>query len=300
LFYDEVASFNQLDEGFKEACYLLLHNKPGFGAFFDFLNYKIPVTSTEVRIRERFGELICEKADLHQMITDQPVALAYCLALIHADSRYSITPKWVIKNYPEVERIMFRLRNQPCLSECSYCNQMLDAHGGVKKYFGFDTFRTYGGEPLQEKAVKAAIDNRSILAVFPTGGGKSVDGAWNTKNGLVEYQGVRTGSREQLFRVGPLEDGTNNIVEFLGIVHALAYCKQRSLTLPIYSDSVNAINWVKDKEVRTKHPRSKNNVKLFELVDRAANWLNENEYENKILKWETKAWGENPADFGRK
>lgn len=174
LFYDEVASFNQLDEGFKEVCYLLLHNKPGFGAFFDFLNYKIPATSTEVRIRERFGELICEKADLHQLITDQPVALAYSLALIHANSRYSITPRWVIKNYPEVERIMFRLRNQPCLTGCSYCNQMLDAHGGLKKYFGFDAFRTYGGEPLQEKAVKAAINNRSILAVFPTGGGKSI------------------------------------------------------------------------------------------------------------------------------
>ncbi|PPL02681.1 RecQ family ATP-dependent DNA helicase [Parapedobacter indicus] len=174
LFYDEVASFNQLDEGFKAVCYVLLHNKPGFGAFFDFLNYKIPTTSTEVRIRERFGELICEKADLLQPITDQPVALAYCLALIHANSRYSITPRWVIKNYPEVERIMFRLRNQPCLTGCSYCNQMLDAHGGLKKYFGFDAFRTYGGEPLQEKAVKAAINNRSILAVFPTGGGKSI------------------------------------------------------------------------------------------------------------------------------
>lgn len=128
----------------------------------------------------------------------------------------------------------------------------------------------------------------------------AVDGAWNTKTGLVEYQGVHTGSGELLFRVGPFEDGTNNIVEFLGIVHALAYGKQKNLKLPIYSDSVNAINWVKDKEVITKHPRSKNNVKLFELVDRAVKWLNENEYENKILKWETKAWGENPADFGRK
>lgn len=128
----------------------------------------------------------------------------------------------------------------------------------------------------------------------------AVDAAWNTKTGLVEYQGVHTGSGELLFRVGPFEDGTNNIVEFLGIVHALAYGKQKNLKLPIYSDSVNAINWVKDKEVRTKHPRSNNNVKLFELVDRAVKWLNENEYENKILKWETKAWGENPADFGRK
>lgn len=128
----------------------------------------------------------------------------------------------------------------------------------------------------------------------------AVDGAWNTKTGLVEYKGVHLESGRSLFQVGPFEDGTNNIVEFLGIVHALAYCKQRNLMIPIYSDSVNAINWVRDKEARTKHPRSEKNVKLFELVDRAIKWLTENDYENKILKWETKAWGENPADFGRK
>ena len=100
--------------------------------------------------------------------------------------------------------------------------------------------------------------------------------------------------------MGPYPDGTINIVEFLGIVHALAYCKQKNLDLPIYSDSRTAIGWVRDKEVRTKHERSEKNKKLFELIDRAIKWLNENEFQNKILKWETKSWGENPADFGRK
>lgn len=128
----------------------------------------------------------------------------------------------------------------------------------------------------------------------------SVDGAWNTFTGVVEYQGVYTKTKEQLFRVGPLEDGTNNIVEFLGIVHALAYCKQKNLKIPIYSDSRNAISWVNNKEARTKHNKTSHNQKLFELIDRAINWLKNNEYENEILKWETKAWGENPADFGRK
>jgi ATP-dependent DNA helicase RecQ len=79
----------------------------------------------------------------------------------------------VLKNYPEVERIMFRLRNKPCMSGCKYCNNALDIHKGLKRFFGFDAFRSYGGELLQEKAVKAAVDNKSILAVFPTGGGKS-------------------------------------------------------------------------------------------------------------------------------
>lgn len=128
----------------------------------------------------------------------------------------------------------------------------------------------------------------------------SVDGAWNTSTGIVEYQGVHTTTKKQLFKVGPLEDGTNNIVEFLGIVHALAYCKQNQINLPIYSDSRNAINWVRDKEARTNHKKSEKNIKLFNMLDRAVKWLNENEYENEVLKWETKAWGENPADFGRK
>lgn len=128
----------------------------------------------------------------------------------------------------------------------------------------------------------------------------SVDGAWNTSTGVVEYQAVHTKTKETIFKVGPLEDGTNNIAEFLGIVHALAYCKKQNLKLPIYSDSRNAIGWVRDKEARTSHGRNDRNKKLFELLDRAIKWLNENEYENEVLKWETRAWGENPADFGRK
>ncbi|PVD54085.1 ribonuclease H [Terrimonas sp.] len=128
----------------------------------------------------------------------------------------------------------------------------------------------------------------------------SVDGAWDTTTGVAEYQGIHTETGKILFKGGPFEDGTNNIVEFLAIVHALAYCKQNSLKLPIYSDSRNAIGWVKNKEARTNHKRSDKNKKLFELIDRAVKWLNENTYDNEILKWETKAWGENPADFGRK
>lgn len=128
----------------------------------------------------------------------------------------------------------------------------------------------------------------------------SVDGACNTGTGVVEYQGIHTRTKKVLFRRGPFEDGTNNIAEFLAIVHGLAYCKTNNLNLPIYSDSTNAIGWVRDKQARTKHDKSVKNIKLFELIDRAIKWLNENEYDNQILKWETRAWGENPADFGRK
>lgn len=128
----------------------------------------------------------------------------------------------------------------------------------------------------------------------------AVDGAWNTVTGKVEYQGVYNKTYEKLFHVGPMENGTNNIVEFLAIVHALALCKQWHWKIPIYSDSKIAIGWVNEKRARTDHPVCENNKKLFELIARAEKWLLNNEYENPILKWETKAWGENPADFGRK
>jgi len=95
-------------------------------------------------------------------------------SFIHHLEIHSITPPWVLKSYPEVEQIMFRLRNKPCLRGCDYCNNALNIHKGLKRYFGFDGYRTFGGEPLQEKAVKAAVDNKSLLAVFPTGGGKSI------------------------------------------------------------------------------------------------------------------------------
>ena len=128
----------------------------------------------------------------------------------------------------------------------------------------------------------------------------AVDGAWDNNTGLVEYQGVYLKTGEVLFHVGPLEDGTINIVEFLAIVHALALSKQWNWKVPIYSDSKIALTWIRDLQFRTNHPRSEKNKKLFDMLERADKWLNNNTFENEILKWETKAWGENPADFGRK
>ena len=128
----------------------------------------------------------------------------------------------------------------------------------------------------------------------------AVDGAWDNTTGLVEYQGVYLKTYEVLFRIGPLEDGTINIVEFLAIVHALALCKQWHWKIPIYSDSKIALGWIIEKNARTNHPPSEKNKKLFEMISRAEKWLETNDYDNAILKWETKAWGENPADFGRK
>jgi ATP-dependent DNA helicase RecQ len=174
LFYAEVAEFHQTDETLKQILYLLLNNKREFHSFFHFIAYTSNDTSLEKLIREKFYSKICEQADLTKIISDHPIELAYCLALVNCHNRYSITPPWVLKNYPEIESVMIALRSKPCLTGCVYCNQALDIHKGLKTYFRFDTFRTYAGEKLQENAVKAAIENKSLLAVFPTGGGKSI------------------------------------------------------------------------------------------------------------------------------
>ncbi|TVQ15003.1 MAG: RecQ family ATP-dependent DNA helicase [Bacteroidetes bacterium] len=178
LFYDEIAAFRQTDETLKQIFYLLLNDKTEFSSFFSFIGYITEGKELERLIHQKFENEICNQADLTKIISEHPIELAYCLSLINSfichNKTHSITPPWVLRNYPEVEPIMFRLRNKPCVSGCQYCNNALDIHKGLKRLFGFDSFRTYGGEPLQEKAVKAAVDNKSMLAVFPTGGGKSI------------------------------------------------------------------------------------------------------------------------------
>ncbi|NHE59220.1 RecQ family ATP-dependent DNA helicase [Cyclobacterium plantarum] len=174
LFYDEVTAFQKLDPLIQDLYYLLLKDQKYFAAFFHFLSFSKQNNDVEKIIRQVCYSKICENSSLTKLISEYPIELAYCLALIQAKNRFSITPPWVLKNYPEVHRIMFLLRSKPCLRGCAYCNQTLDIHRGLKRYFGYDAYREFGGEPLQERAVQAAIDNRSILAVFPTGGGKSI------------------------------------------------------------------------------------------------------------------------------
>ncbi len=174
LFYDEVAAFNQLDAELKEIFYLLLRDEREFSAFFWFVGFTSGLSDVEVLIRQKFQSEICAHSDLVKMISEYPIELGYSLSLIYANDAYSITPPWVLRNYPGVERVLFQLRNNPCLSGCSYCDSAFDVHKGLKRFFGFDSFRTYGDEPLQEMAAQAAVDGKSLLAVFPTGGGKSL------------------------------------------------------------------------------------------------------------------------------
>jgi hypothetical protein len=140
LFFDEVSTFNQAEESLKQIFYFLLHHQPQFQGFFTFINYKCSAISLENVIRNKFQLSICDKVDLKNLIADYPIELAYCLALINCNNRYSITPPWVLKNFPKVEHIMFLLRNKPCLIGCNYCNQALGIHRGLKRYFGFDNY----------------------------------------------------------------------------------------------------------------------------------------------------------------
>ena len=129
----------------------------------------------------------------------------------------------------------------------------------------------------------------------------TVDAACSGNPGKMEYRGVTNYNKKEVFRKGPYEGGTNNIGEFLALVHGIALLKKKGLhKMPIYSDSKIAMSWLKKKQCRTNIAFDASNKDLLDMIRRAEKWLQENSYRNPILKWETKAWGEIPADFGRK
>ncbi|KMQ49650.1 ATP-dependent DNA helicase RecQ [Chitinispirillum alkaliphilum] len=174
LFHDEVAAFRSAPAVLQQIFFLLLLNKKEFSAFFKYVSFKSNYYGTNELIRHAFKDRLCTNANFAGFIAESPVELAYSLSLIYSGGQHSITPPWVLKSYPDVQRIMLLLRNKPCLTGCSYCNGKLDVRDGLKRFFGFDSYRSYNSEPLQERAAKAAIDGKSLLAIFPTGGGKSI------------------------------------------------------------------------------------------------------------------------------
>ncbi|MEK7256993.1 MAG: ribonuclease H family protein [Bacteroidota bacterium] len=127
----------------------------------------------------------------------------------------------------------------------------------------------------------------------------SVDAACSGNPGLMEYQGVDTKTRQQFFHQ-KFALGTNNIGEFLAIVHALAMFQKQGKDTPIYTDSRTAIAWVRNKKCKSELVRNAKTEKLWQVIERAESWLKTNSWKNPVLKWETEVWGEIPADFGRK
>jgi len=128
----------------------------------------------------------------------------------------------------------------------------------------------------------------------------SVDAACNMVTGQMEYQGVHTGTKELWFKQGPFPKASNNIGEFLALVHGLALLKQKNINIPIYSDSITAIAWVRHKKHKSIVLPTEENEVIFDLLLRAEQWLQNNSFQMPIFKWNTRKWGEIPADFGRK
>jgi len=155
------------------------------------------------------------------------------------------------------------------------------------------------------KAAKQMVQKADIAALpadkQPRYPALAVDGACSGNPGMMEYRGVDAATGNEIFHFGPAAGGTNNIAEFLAIVHALALLKQQNQPgLIIYSDSRTALAWVRKRKCGSKLAPTEENRRLFDLIQRAENWLNVNTYTNPLLKWDTELWGEIPADFGRK
>ncbi len=187
------------------------------------------------------------------------------------------------------------------------CKAAINGYSGAKykSFLSFDVAKkAYKGDYEEYKGVsknKSSLTAEQLEIIGePNLYSIAVDAASSGNPGKMEYQGVDTQTGKRLFHQGPFPEGTNNIGEFLALVHGLAYLKQQKSDRLLYTDSRIAMGWVKQKTCKTKLVRSSRNQKMFELVDRAIHWLKVNEYDTIIVKWETKAWGEIPADFGRK
>lgn len=184
----------------------------------------------------------------------------------------------------------------------SECKQQIEGFEDAR-YKSFETqtqaieaYRSDSQKYIRKKRTIATHPDSSAIVLHSL----AVDAACSGNPGMMEYRGVYTKTGEEIFHVGPLEEATNNIGEFLAIVHGLALLKKQNSNIPVYSDSVNAILWVKNKKCKTKLTPCKANEPVFDLIIRAEKWLNNNTYTNQILKWATHVWGEIPADFGRK
>ncbi|MBQ8157765.1 MAG: RecQ family ATP-dependent DNA helicase [Prevotella sp.] len=185
LLNDEIAAWNQLSNDRQEIYYQLLHETDQFKGFFRYVGCSSTFQQsilgrllgtqpnwTQLILKEFEGKVCCH-SDFDTLVRQYPIELAYCLAVIGADDIFSITPAWVIRNYPQVVNVMNLLCNTSC-GDCDYCHSRLDAHSGLKEFFGYDEFRTFDGVPMQQQAVESAIRGESLLTIFPTGGGKSL------------------------------------------------------------------------------------------------------------------------------
>lgn len=203
--------------------------------------------------------------------------------------------------------VIWKGKNPGIYTSWAACKKEIDGFQGAL-YMGFpsreEAEQAYSKPYSAAQRVKKQKDKMSPETLrkigHPNYNSIAVDAASSGNPGIMEYQGVETKTGQRLFRQGPFEEGTNNVGEFLAIVHGLAFLRKQGSDRVIYSDSRTAISWVKKKKCNTRLKPSEKNEALFEMILRAEQWLKAHSYATPVVKWETRAWGEIPADFGRK
>ena len=200
--------------------------------------------------------------------------------------------------------VVWKGRKTGVFTSWAECEQQVKGFVGAEyKAFGThkeaeaafrSTYEAYKGNPSSLGKWKEA----SVKPVLPS---ICVDAACSGSPGKLEYRGIFLESGKEFFHIGPFPDATNNVGEFLAIVHALTWLMKHERQMPVYSDSQNAISWVYTGMCRTQIKHTARNAPIFMLIKSAENWLAENTLrDNAVLKWKTELWGEIPADFGRK
>lgn len=184
------------------------------------------------------------------------------------------------------------------------CEKQVKGYQGAQ-YKAFDSKvqaeDAFASDYIEYKGKPASLGNWKTAETPPHLPSICVDAACNGSPGTLEYRGILLKTGEQIFHAGPYAQGTNNVGEFLAIVHGLSWLIKHDQRMPLYSDSENGIAWAMTGVCKTKLKHTSKNAILFALIHSAENWLAENELmEESVLKWETGEWGENPADFGRK
>ena len=174
LLLDEIAHWNALPNEKRKLFASLLKGQKEFEGFLGMVRAEYVTKGLAELITSLYAGKICQHTEIEMLIRQYPCELAYALALIDTTDYRSVTPGWVLHNYPEVEFVVKLLRHTNCKEGCAYCNTQLDVLHNLKVFFGYEHFRTYDGEPLQEQAARAAVKGDSLLAIFPTGGGKSL------------------------------------------------------------------------------------------------------------------------------
>lgn len=253
LFMDEVTAFECLSDRLKKIYCTLLIGKEEFCGFFRYMKYRELTNYLGIFVHAEFKGKICEKADIDGIAKDYPIELAYCLATISTGDKESIIPYWVQKNYPRVQEVYRILRGTPCSEGCVYCKGIFDIHRQLKIKFGYDEYRKYGGEPLQEKAVQAAVDNKSLLAIFPTGGGKSLTfqipaliAAEATHGLTVVISPLQSLMKDQVDNLS--ERGITDAVTINGLLNSI----ERSEALERVENGIASILYISPESLRSR------------------------------------------------